>query len=182
MSVLPSRLTDDDFLPYPEAIAKFKAETNLQLDRYRLSDHNELKDFERRKGAVVHSSRFIHRLREMEPRLIVQQQIMHADDWGLYMQRGNKLIFICQVSKGWLTEFSYTTVDEKDLPSTPHWGWRTVLLRLMSKGIFTWEQIVKEFGHSQGANSDRWMQFTSPYRKGHSTGIIHLNVMSHFEN
>jgi hypothetical protein len=181
--VLPSRFSEDDFLPHAEAMAKFKAERiEPQLDQYRLSDHKEFKDFERRKGAMVHSSRFLHRLRQIEPRLVVQQQIMFPDDWGLYLQRGSKLIFLSQVTKGWLTEFSYTLVDEKDLPSDPKWGWRTVLLRLMSKGVFTWEQVLKEFGNSQGANSDRWHQYTEPYRNRHSSGVVHLTLKGHFEN
>lgn len=180
-SILPSN--NDDFLPYAEAMAKYQAEKiEPQLDQYRLSDHAEFKDFHRRKGVVFHSSRFIHRLRELEPRLIVQQQMMHPDDWGLYLQRGNKLIFISQVTKGWLTEFSYTLVDEKDLPSDPKWGWRTVLLRLMTKGVFTWEQIVREFGHSTGANSDRWHQFTEPFRNRQASGVVHMNLKASFEN
>jgi len=179
--VLPTSY--ENFLPPNEALAKYKAEkVEPLLDTYRLSDHASFRDFERRKGEVIHSSVFIHRLTQLEPMLIVQQQINYPDDWGLYLQRGNRLIFVSQVSKGWLTEWSWTTVDDHNLPETPHWGWRTVLVRLMAKGVLTWEQVVKEFGHSQNANSDRWFQFTEPFRNHHASGIIHSNLKAHFEN
>jgi hypothetical protein len=178
----PARPTEDDFLPINIAMAKYQAERiEPLLDTYRLDDHEQFKDFERRKGVVLHSSRFLHRLKEMEPKLIIWKQEMF-DDWGLYLHVNGATVFISQVSKGWLTEFSYTEVDHRNLPSEPHWGWRTVLLRLMEKGVFTWEQVVKEFGHSTGANSDRWFLFTEPFRNHHSTGIVHSNLRAHIEN
>jgi hypothetical protein len=179
-AVLPAHA--EDFLPGNIALAKYKAEKiEPQLDQYRLSDQASFKDFERRKGEVVHSSRFLHRLRQLEPRLIVQRQINFPDDWGLYIQRNGKLVFVCQVTKGWLTEFSWTTVDARNLPDVPRWGWRTVLLRLMAKGILTWDQVVREFGHSQNANSDRWWIYTEPFRNRHATGVVHRNLKAHFE-
>jgi hypothetical protein len=172
-----------EFLPPKEALAKYRAEQiEPHLDTYRLSDHDSLRDFNRRKGEVVHSSRFLHQLRNLEPRLIVQRQVNFVNDWGLYIQHDTKLIFICQISKGWMTEFSWTEVDDQNLPSDPHWGWRTVLVRLMGKGVLTWEQVVEEFGNSQNANSDRWWIYTAPFRNHHASGIVHHNLKAHFEN
>lgn len=181
-AILTSNYNDDSFLPYLEAKAKWEEKTERQLDQYRLSDHNDFKDFHRRKGEVIHSSRFIQRLLKLEPRLIVKQQIMHENDWGLYLQTGSKVHFICQVTKGFLTEFSWTTVDYQNLPDEPKWGWRTVLVRLMAKGVLQWDTVVKEFGHSQGANSDRWFQYTEPYRNHHASGVVHRNLRAQFEN
>ncbi len=181
-NILPSHFNDGDFLPTPEAHAKYKAEKiEPQLDTYRLFDHESFKDFERRKGEVIHSSRFIYRLLQLEPKLIVQRQINFPDDLGLYIQHGSKLIFICQVSKGWLTEFSWTSVDRANLPSEPHWGWRTVLLRLMAKGVLSWDRVLREFGNSQNANSDRWWVYTEPFRNRHASGVVHRNLKDHFD-
>ena len=100
----------------------------------------------------------------MNPRLVIQQQICYPDDWGLYIHKNGRLQFICQISKGWMTEYSYTTLDSQNLPSDPKWGWRTVLLRLMARGVFTFKQLQAEFGDPQNANTSRWRQQTLVYR------------------
>jgi hypothetical protein len=180
--VLPTHFEDDVFLPADIALEKYRQEKiEPQLQSYRLWDHESFKDFSRRKGEVLHSSRFIHRLRTLEPRFIIQQQINFPDDWGLYVQRGNRLIHICPITKGWLTEFSYTTVDRDNLPSDPCWGWRTVLVRCMGNGVLTWDMVVKEFGNSTNANSERWQMYTAPFRNRHSRGVVHRNLKNHFE-
>ncbi len=180
-NVLPSHFDSADFLPAEQAIARYKAEKiEPQLDKYRLWDHESFKDFEQRKGKVVHSSRFIHKLRQLNPRIIVQRQINYPDDWGLYIHRDNHLVYLTGLSKGWLTEFSYTTVDEANLPSDPRWGWRHVLVRLMSKGVLSWATVLREFGNCQNANSDRWMMYTQPFRSRQASGIVHGNLKAHF--
>lgn len=179
--MIPTHVTEADFLPIDQAMAKYQAEKiEPILDTYRLYDHDELKDFHRRKGKVVHSSRFIQHLLQIEPRLIIQQSVFWENDWGLYFQCRDKLLFVCQISKGWLTEFSWISVDKRDLPDDPHWGWRTVLLRCLNKGILTWEQVIREFGNCQGANADRWWTYTAPFRQSRSSGLIHQNILAHF--
>lgn len=178
-SILPSRY--DDFLPAAEAFEKYQREkVEPQLDTYRLSDHEAFRDFERRKGEVLHSSRFIARLKRLEPRLVIQQQINFPDDWGLYFQMNGKLLFIAQVSKGWMTEFSWCVVDDRNLPDVPHWGWRTVLLRLLSRGILTWKQVSEEFGDPANANTDRWHIYTDPFRHSRALGMIHQGFVTTF--
>lgn len=180
--MIPTRYYPSDFLRPEDAISRYQTEKiDKDLDRYRLWDHRDFKDFQRRKGEVVHSSRFISRLRQIEPRLIVQQQVNFPDDWGLYLQKGNRLVFIAPISKGWMTEFSYTEVDAHDLPSDPHWGWRTTLLRLMSKGIIAWDTVEREFGNPHNANTERWEMLTSPFRSRQSSRLSHQNLFSHFE-
>jgi hypothetical protein len=181
-SILPSHFADGEFLSPHEALAKYAAEKiEPQLDRYRLWDHDSFKDFHRRKGQVIHSSRFIHRLRHLVPRLIVQRQVNFPDDWGLYIQRKTRLIYLSAISKGWLTEFSYALVDERDLPANPVWGWRHVLVRSMAKGALDWITVEREFGNSIGANSERWQIYTEPFRNRHATGVVHRNLRDHFD-
>jgi hypothetical protein len=180
-NILPQHFDSDSFLPTDVALSKYKAEKiEPQLEQYRLFDHDSFKDFQRRKGQVIHSSRFILQLKKLIPMLVVQRQVNYENDWGLYLQRDNKLIFLCQVSKGWLTEFSYTTVDEKNLPDEPRWGWRHVLTRLMGKGVLSWDTVIKEFGNSTGVNAERWNMFTAPYRNRQASGTAHKNLMNHF--
>lgn len=155
----------EKFLPAHEALVKYHAEKiQPTLDSYKLWDHDSFKDFHRRKGHVIHSSRFLYHLIRLEPRLIVQRQINFENDWGLYIHHHGELILISGMPKSWLTEFSYTTVDERDLPSDPVWGWRHILVRLLSKNVLTWDMVIREFGNSMGANSERWQMYTRPYR------------------
>ncbi len=183
MNVLPKSLLDErsGYLPPSEAFAKYKA-TKIEplLDTYRLWDHNSFRDFHRRKGCVLHSSEFIFRLQELNPNISVSHQINFADDWGLYTDMVGGSIYLSGFPKGWLTEFSYCLVDDRNLPTEEKRGWRTVLIRLLGKGVLTWEQVVNEFGDSEGFNSERWLTYSAPYRNSDGAGAIALNLHNQF--
>lgn len=184
MQILPKSLLDEApaFLPYSEALERFDAEKlQPQLDQYRLYDHASFKDFERRKGLVLHSSEFLLRLSQLDPSIRIHHQINFSDDWGIYADRGSVLAYLSAVPKGWLTEFSYALVDERDLPSEERRGWRTVLLRLLAFGVLTWRQVEKEFGDSEGFNSERWLTYTAPYRNADGARVVWQNVGNQME-
>jgi len=130
---------------------------------------------------VIHSSEFIYRIQQINPLLFVQHQINFQDDWGLYFEILGRPIYLSGFPKGWLTEFSYSLVDNRNLPTEERRGWRSVLLRLMAKGAVEWDAVVTEFGHSEGLNSERWMIYTAPYRNQNSTAIIQRNLANDFE-
>lgn len=151
------------------------------LDLYRQSDHDWFKDFNRRRGIAMHSSDLIYKLQQLNPHIFVQQQINYPDDWGLYIAAIGKVQFLTGVPKGWLTEFSYALVDERDLPTEERRGWRTVLIYCLMKGAITWEQVEKEFGDPQdGFNEQRWMETTHDIRLGLEK-VWHRNITNAVE-
>jgi len=181
-TVLDPRFLDGEFLNPVETLEKYRATKIEPLhDIYRLYDHDSFKDFSRRRGQVLHSSELVFRTLRLNPCLIVQHQLNFPEDWGFYIGRGNHLIYLSGFHKGYLTEFSYTLVDQRDLPVEEKRGWRTVLLRLMARGVIKWEQVVKEFGHSDGLNSERWLVYTAPYRHRNGAQCIERNLTNEME-
>lgn len=157
-----------DFEPWEEARERYVAEKiEPTLQTYRQSDHTWFKDFSRRKGEVMHSSDLIHRLQKLNPHIIVQSQVNFPTDWGLYTSALGRVQFLTGLPKGWLTEFSYALVDDRDLPLAERRGWRTVLIYCLMKGAITWEQVLAEFGEPQdGFNDQRWQETTMDFRHG----------------
>lgn len=157
-----------DFEPWEEARLRYQAEKiepTLQL--YRQSDHDWFKDFNRRKGEVMHSSDLIFRIQKLNPHVFVQNQINFSEDWGLYTSALGRVQFLTGMPKTWMTEFSYALVDDRDLPTEERRGWRTVLVYLLMKGALTWEQVLAEFGEPQdGFNETRWCEATTEFRHG----------------
>lgn len=171
-----------DFLPYDEAKEKYIAERiEPTLQTYRQSDHDWFKDFFRRKGEVLHSSDLIFRLQKLNPHIEVQQQYNFPDDWGLYSSALGRIQFLTGLPKGWLTEFSYALVDDRDLPLEERRGWRTVLVYCLMKGALTWEQVIAEFGEPKdGLNDQRWCETTADFRHG-GDQLTHRNIANALE-
>lgn len=157
-----------DFEPWEEARERYIAERiEPTLQTYRQSDHDWFKDFFRRKGEVVHSSDLIFRLQKLNPHIEVQQQYNFPDDWGLYSSALGRIQFLTGLPKGWLTEFSYALVDDRDLPLEERRGWRTVLIYCLMKGALTWDPVITEFGEpNDGFNEQRWCETTANFRHG----------------
>lgn len=157
-----------DFQEWDEARERYLAEKiEPLLQTYRQSDHDAFKDFNRRRGEVLHSSDLILRLQNLNPHIFVQQQYNFPDDWGLYTSQRGRIQFLTGLPKGWLTEFSYAIVDERNLPLEERRGWRTVVIYCLMKGAITWEQAVAEFGEPQdGFNEERWAVATIDFRMG----------------
>ncbi len=157
-----------DFEEWSEARERYiteKIEPTLQT--YRQSDHSWFKDWSRRKGEVMHSSDLIFRLQQLNPHIFVQNQVNFPADWGLYSSALGRVQFLTGLPKGWLTEFSYAIVDDRDLPVEEKRGWRTVLVYALLKGALTWEQVLAEFGEPQdGFNEQRWAEVLADFRHG----------------
>lgn len=171
-----------DFEAWDEARERYIAEKiEPLLDTYRMSDHDWFRDFMRRKGEVIHASDLIFRLQQMNYHLTVQQQYNFENDWGLYAANLGRIQYLSGFDKGWLTEFSWTTVDDRNLPVDHKKGWRTILVELLAKGAMTWEQVTAEFGEPQdGFNEERWHIATEHLREGHDM-IVQNNIANTFE-
>lgn len=157
-----------DFAPWEETRERYIAEkVQPMLQMYRQSDHDWFKDWNRRRGEMMHSSDLIFRLQNLNPHIAVQSQVNFPDDWGLYSSALGRIQFLTGLPKGWLTEFSYAIVDDRDLPTEERRGWRTVLIYCLLKGAVTWEQVLAEFGEPQdGFNDTRWQEVTTDIRLG----------------
>ena len=172
----------DEFLPYEEAKEKYIAEKiEPTLSLYRQSDHDWFKDFSRRKGEVMHSSDLIFRIQKLNPHIFVQQQVNFIDDWGLYTSAMGRIQFLTGLPKGWLTEWSYAFVDDRDLPTEERRGWRTVLVYCLGKSALTWDQVIQEFGEPKdGFNDARWQDATAEFRQG-ADQIFQKNIANALE-
>lgn len=166
-----------DFEPWEEARERYiteKVEPMLQL--YRQSDHDWYKNWSRRRGDMLHSSDLIFRLQKLNPHISVQSQINFPDDWGLYSSALGRVQFLTGFPRGWLTEFSYTMVDSRDLPTEERRGWRTVLVYCLLKGAITWEQVLAEFGEPNDSwNDTRWQETVADIRHG-GEQVFHRNI------
>ena len=156
------------FEPWEEARERYIAEKiEPTLQTYRQSDHAAFKDFARRRGEVMHSSDLILKLQRLNPHIVVQAQINFPSDWGLYEDLLGRVQFLTGMPKGWMTEFSYALVDDRDLPIEERRGWRTVLVYCLMKGALTWKQILDEFGEPNDSwNEERWMTVTADFKYG----------------
>src|SRR5690242_12247226 len=155
---LAAQTDSKSFEPWEEARARY-VEQRIEplLDRYRQSDQDWFSDFNRRRGVCLHSSDLIFKLQRLNPHLFVQQQVNFPDDWRLYLDCGGRIQYLSAVPKGWMTEFSYGIMDDRNLPVEERRGWRTVVLLCLMKGALTWTQVLKSFGDPKdGYNDTRW--------------------------
>lgn len=171
-----------DFEPWDEAKERYiEKKIKPILQTYRQSDHDWFKDFNRRRGESVHASDLIFRLQKLNPHIFVQNQINFPDDWGIYSSAVGRIQFLTGFPKGWLTEFSYSLVDDRDLPTEERRGWRTVLIYCLMKGALTWEQVLAEFGEPQdGFNECRWCEVTADFRLG-GDDMVRRNIANVLE-
>jgi hypothetical protein len=165
------------FEPWSEAKERYiRTKLEPMHDLYRESDHDWFKSFHRRKGDVMHHSDLILKIQKLNPHVFVQQQINFPDDWGLYTEALGRIQFLTGVPKGWLTEFSYSVVDDRNLPTEEKRGWRTVVIYCLMKGALSWAQVMQEFGDpTDGFNDARWQDVTHAFRHG-GDAIAQLNI------
>jgi hypothetical protein len=173
-----ARLLGNDFLPGKEAILRHRQEHIEPLhDTYRLHDHNDLKDLHKRAGQWMHASELIYRVQKLNPCVYVHQQFNYPDEWGFYVDVQSRLTYVSGFHKAWLREFTAILVDDNNLMAGDELrGWRAVLLKLLSKGILRWPQVLREFGDSEGVNANRWRQHTRIFREDDSDQVINLNL------
>jgi hypothetical protein len=141
-----------------EKLAALKQDTTKQLDRYRLSDHDELKKAEKRTGQMLYHTELVRRIEKLtHKRVWAEDSNNDTNVCGFYTQHQGVKKFICAFDKGPLPEFSHITTDERDLPIREKRGWRTVLTRLMQAKVITWPQVAYGFGDGMdNANAERW--------------------------
>lgn len=155
----------DKLLSKEEALLKSFEETDRKLEKFRLDDHEDLKNMEKRLGRPMHSNQLIYYVTRTNPHVWAEDSINDSNCANFYMAKdGKKTCCVAAFEKGFLSEFSFILVDTADLPVKEKRGWRTVLLRLLAAGALTWAQVLEVFGDAHGVNSERWRRYTQRYR------------------
>lgn len=132
----------------------------IKEDREKLNAKYRVKALEQmqgdgRWGTVMHSNELIRRLQKIIPGLVPGPGLI-GDDVSLYRVRNTQVDFICWTHQGYLPEFSIAHFDKDNRPIREQRGWRTVLLRLITKDVITEQQAEKEFGRPSSPHEARF--------------------------
>jgi len=149
-----------------EKLQQSYQETDKALMQYRLSDHDDLKDAEKRMGRPLMSNDLILRVEKLTGRKVwAEDSYRDPEIAGFYtVQKGQKT-FLCAFDKGPMPEYSIIMTDAADLPIKEKRGWRTVLTRLLQAGVISWPQVVSGFGDGRShAAANRWAFNTREFR------------------
>ena len=172
-------MLNDGNLQGDEAMIRYADATEqLKTDMYRLYDHDLLKNIEMRSGHRMHHSEFIHKILNLNPTIWVEQQINFENDFGFYTDVDGKKMFLSQLTKGWMPEFSYIVLDRAELPDSQVSGWRRCIVMLLAKGAISWKQVMKTFGDCEGVNAYRWLQVTRMFRQEDCCQKVTKNLSS----
>lgn len=117
-------------------------------------------------GKVIHSSTFINKLRK-DCGLKCWYGAEVRGWIGLYVQTEPAIepMFICGVQPGQMTEYERLHFDSHGVMlNSKSRGWRTVLLRLIIKGVLTEEKAHKVFGAATGPVCHRYNDLLANFR------------------
>lgn len=142
-------------------------DTDKRLDTYRLSDHNDLKNAEKRMGKQLMHNDLIKRVEKItHKRIWAEDSYRDPNVVGFYHVKNGEKTFICAFDKGAMPEYSIILTDSADLPVKEKRGWRTVLTRLLQAKAMSWGEVVYGFGDGLShAASSRWDFNTREFRK-----------------
>lgn len=146
-----------------EALQMKYEDTDRMLDRYRLYDHENLKNKTARTGKVMHWKDLVRYVIKQNPLIWAETSNNDENVMGFYREfKGEKQYLNASFEKIGLPEWSYALVDNADLPYKEVRGWKTVLLRLLAIGALTETQvdnIAKKYGTEDSDQNYRWRQF-----------------------
>ncbi len=137
-------------------------------------------NLERQSGHALSANAFMEKLRKLNPDLVLEPHPnrhlpLHADKACLYLVLGGQKVFLMACEGTVMPEWSVMEVQEvRDLWGRKHQvpgreikrGWRTILIRLLQKGLLTLEAVEREFGSGDRAS---WKVLTA---KGPGTLVI----------
>ena len=188
-----------------EAVAA-KAEEleKIRAHKGRKKDWEEFVDAKRRMGRVMHHSEFLARLRKLIPNLILNDGRV-KDTVSMYIWRRNSytdpetkklqsgIVYLGWVSTLYIPEFEIDIVNDAKVAIGQKRGWRTVLLRLLTRreptecncshkfeprryacicppgrpeNLVSENAVRKEFGYPSGATSAVYLRQLHQFRNG----------------
>lgn len=136
------------------------------IKRQRWQHQEDYRNDEARVGRLLHHSDFLYKLKKLVPSLFITEGRV-IGDWAIFQTypgpqskldgREWEYLFYCHM--GYIPEFSIYEFNERDIPQREsRRGWRTVLLRLIKKGLLTEETCNKVFGKAEGVASVVWQR------------------------
>lgn len=161
-----SRALGDGLLSRAEALKRTYESTDRMLQKYRLPDHESLKDAEARMGSPMLHTELIRRVTKLNPAIWAEDSRANPTTvCGFYTRGAEGVRFLGAFEKGWLPEHSFILTDRADLATKEKRGWRTVLVRLLNEGVLTWPGVLRAFGDSHSSiRNERWRQQTQRFR------------------
>ena len=156
----------DGLLNKEQALRKSYEDTEKSVARYRLDDHEELKNMEKRMGMPMLANDLINKITKLNPRVWAEDSLANPTTVVGFYYTNNEGKKACAVPflKGALPEFSFILVDAADLPVKEVRGWRTVLHRLLKLRLITWKDVITHFGDTLHSADDRWKANTQEFR------------------
>ncbi len=162
-----SRRLGDKILSKEEALLRKYEDTDRQLQRFRLDDHEALKNLPKRMGKVMLHSDLISKIVRMNPRLWAEDSRANPETVvGFYYTNAEgKKAYAVAFDKGPVPEYSFIVTDRADLAVKEVRGWRTVLHRLLKLGLLKWKDVLDTFGDPLHAANERWRINTQEFRQ-----------------
>lgn len=152
-------------LSLSESLVQKREQTNKALDRYRLDDHDDLKNINLRIGSPMLSNEFIGRVEKATKRRIwAENSYRDSSIAGFYTTKNGEKTYICSFQKGAMPEFSIIVTDAADLPIKEQRGWRTVLTRLLQSKTITFPEINSAFDIREHLADERWKANTQRFK------------------
>lgn len=160
----------DTMLPSEEAvIAKTEQMDDIRARKSRKPDWDEFVDAKRRWGKAMHHTEILARLRRLIPNLYVDEGTIR-NTLSLYIWDRNQpfegkvggTVFLAWIHLGWNPEYEVDIVDDIGVAKSQKRGWRTVLIRMITRrrahtflpaSLFTEEQAWAEFGYPTNGNT-----------------------------
>lgn len=157
-----------------EELCRQKQLSSDMVKEYRFENQEEItSEGPERVGRVMHCLDFLAKLNTIIPAylsanvqkglcgLAVKKAAQHPDDPN---QRVDWQ-YACACQVGYMHEYSTVWVDKHGLPLNEKWrGWRTVILRLILKGLITEQQANQVFGEPTGPSARRYRQQLYDFR------------------
>jgi hypothetical protein len=139
-----------------EELARQKELSNEVAKAYCFVTKEEYEDLLPRVGRIMHSSIFLHKLKECGLNCWYAEH-SQPQKLKLIVQKGNEEIMACWVQAGYMIEYSWMNFDAHNVPlDERRRGWRTCLMQIFLKQLLTEEQIIKAFGRAEGPVSERY--------------------------
>lgn len=163
---------DDGQLDFIQQYHKLREENEVVASKQREADQDELADQEMRSRNQLHSSDFIYRIHKLNPHIVVRRGnikgFLTLSIRNPELKNGLQYLNAA-FYEGWIPEHTYVVEDDHGLIRNVehggiHRGWRTILLRLLTEHVITWEQVMDEFGDATGQSITRWRKETQKYR------------------
>lgn len=152
-----------------DVLAELYERTDRDIQKYRWEDQEDFKNIEKRMGKSLEANELIRRILKLNNALLYEDSKWSPGCGAFYLVlNGSKIYTNACFRKGIVPEFTYLITDRADLPTRDglHYGWRTVLQRLVQCKAITYRQAVNTFGevHYGDVRGKHWNRNISKFK------------------